>query len=82
VLTAKDIRDWLARDPRVDLAKIEDDTPLFSSGTLDSFTMVEIMTLIEEKTGRALPAIEVSPENVDTINGILALARRHEGRRP
>ena len=81
MLTAEDIRAWLARDPRIDVAKIGDDTPLFSNGTLDSFTMVEIVTLIEEKTGRPLRAIEVSPENIDTINGILDLARRQEGLR-
>ncbi len=74
MLTKEDIRTWLAREVRMDLSKITDDTPLFSSGTLDSFTMVELVALIEEKTGKPMPALEVTPENIDTINRVVAWA--------
>jgi acyl carrier protein len=75
MLTSADIRTWLAREVRIDLSKITDDTPLFSNGTLDSFTMVELVALVEERTGRLMPALEVTPENIDTINRVVAWAR-------
>jgi acyl carrier protein len=75
MLTAQDIRDWLAKEVRVDVSKLTDDSPLFSNGTLDSFTMVELVALVEERTGRSMPALEVTPENIDTINRVVAWAR-------
>jgi acyl carrier protein len=75
MLTADDIRTWLADEIHVDVGGLGDDTPLFSDGTLDSFTMVELVAFLEEKTGRVMPAIEVSPENIDTINRLVAWAR-------
>jgi acyl carrier protein len=70
--TADEIRDWLANEVRFDVARLKNDTPLFSNGTLDSFTMVELVALIEEKTGLVMPALDVTPENIDTIDRIVA----------
>jgi acyl carrier protein len=75
MLTADDIRTWLLKEIHFDASAIDDDAPLFSSGTLDSFTMVELVAFLEEKTGRVMPSIEVSPANLDTINRLLAWAR-------
>ncbi|HEY4117530.1 MAG TPA: acyl carrier protein [Byssovorax sp.] len=75
MLTADDIRQWLIKEIRFDASKLADDAPLFSNGTLDSFTMVELVAFLEEKTGRVMPTIEVAPENVDTIARLVAWAR-------
>jgi acyl carrier protein len=53
------------------------DTPLFSTGALDSLAMLSLITLIEERAGFEIRADEVTLENFDTVNRILHFA---EGR--
>jgi acyl carrier protein len=61
------MRERLGLDP----AGIEDDTPLFSTGVLDSFSMVDLIFYIESHTGRRMSPGEVSLDNLDTLGGIL-----------
>jgi acyl carrier protein len=76
MLTRDDLLTWLAEEVHADVSRIHDDTPLFSEGMLDSFTMVELVALVEEKTGTTMPALEVTPENIDTVARIVAWAER------
>ena len=45
----------IVRNP---LITIEPDTPLISSGLIDSFALVDILVRLEEVTGRKIPAGE------------------------
>lgn len=53
---------------------IEDDldsgTELFSSGILDSVSMVSLITFIEERTGSTVQPGDVTLENFDTVERI------------
>lgn len=51
---------------------IQGDTELFSTGLLDSVSMVSLITFIEEKTGATIPAGDVTLENFDTVERIVA----------
>ena len=51
---------------------IDGETELFSSGLLDSVSMVGLITFIEEKTGATIQPADVTLENFDTVERILA----------
>jgi acyl carrier protein len=55
------------------------DTPLISSGIVDSFSMVSLKVFLEKKYKISLPDNEATPEAFDTVNKICALVRRFQG---
>ncbi len=55
------------------------DTPLISSGIVDSFSMVSLKRFLETKYRITLPDNEATPEAFDTINSIVALVQKHLG---
>jgi len=52
------------------------DTPIVSSGLIDSFALVDILVKLEEVTNMRIPAGKVQPKDMDTVNLMLATARR------
>ena len=54
--------------------QITEDTPLVSSGLIDS--LVQILTHLEDVTGRRIPAGKVQPKDMDTVSLMLATAQR------
>lgn len=51
-----------------------DDTPLFSSGALDSIAMINLIAFIEEQAGIKIRADEVTLDNFDTAARISRFA--------
>lgn len=62
-----------------DDVELDENTPLISSGLVDSFSMVSLKTFLEMKYSIRLPDEEASPEAFDTVNSICALVRKHLG---
>lgn len=60
-------------DPSVE---IELDTPLVSSGLIDSFSLVELLSVLERVTGCRIPSSRVGPADLDTITKMLQVAER------
>ena len=58
--------------------KITDDTPLISSGIVDSFSMVSLKVFLEKKYNIKLPDEEATPEAFDTVNSIVELVKKHQ----
>jgi len=56
--------------------ELDADTPLISSGLIDSLALVEILCEVEDVTERRIPASKVLPKDMDTINLMLATAER------
>ena len=56
--------------------RIEEDTPLVSSGLIDSLALVEILAKLEDVTRRRIPAGKVQPKDLDTVRMMLATAER------
>lgn len=54
----------------------QDDTPLFSTGLLDSFSMVDLIGHIEKTAGIKIKATEVSLDHFDTIGRMLAFVEK------
>ncbi len=49
------------------------DTPLISSGFVDSFSMVSLKMFIEKKFNISIPDEEATPEAFDSVNKIVDL---------
>jgi acyl carrier protein len=54
--------------------ELGDDTPLFTGGLLDSFSMVDLIQFLEEESGQQMSETEVNLENLDSVGRILAYA--------
>ncbi len=55
------------------------DSPLISSGIVDSFSMVSLKRFIENKYSIKLSDEEATPEAFDTVNSICDLVNKHVG---
>ena len=53
--------------------EISYDTPLISSGFVDSFSMVSLKMFIEKKFNISIPDEEATPEAFDSVNKIVDL---------
>lgn len=63
----------LVRKP--DLA-IDENTPLVSSGLIDSMALVDLLVKLEDLTQLRIPSGKVQPKDMDTIALMFATARR------
>lgn len=63
----------LIRKPGV---TIEEDTPLVSSGLIDSMALVDLLLKLEDLTHRRIPAAKVRPKDMDTVKQMFATAER------
>ena len=52
------------------------ETPLISSGFVDSFSMVSLKLFLEKKFGINIPDDQASPEAFDSINSIVDTVNR------
>lgn len=60
----------------VDTKDINEGSPLFSSGIIDSFSLISVMTFLEQKAGISIEPSEVTLENFDSIDNILKYVSR------
>jgi acyl carrier protein len=63
----------LIRKPNV---VIEENTPLVSSGLIDSMALVDLLLKLEDLTHMRIPAGKVQPKDMDTIALMFATAQR------
>jgi acyl carrier protein len=55
---------------------IDEDTPLLSSGLVDSFALVDVLIELQKLSGRRIPTGRVSPEDMDTVRKMFETADR------
>jgi acyl carrier protein len=63
-------------DDEVDL---DANTPLISSGIVDSFSMVSLKRFLEKQYGISIPDAEASAEAFDTVARIVELVKKQQG---
>jgi acyl carrier protein len=64
-------------EDEADETNLDENTPLISSGIVDSFSMVSLKRFLEKKFSIAIPDDEASPQAFDTVTSIMALVNRH-----
>ena len=68
--------EYLDEDDDIEL---DVNTPLISSGIVDSFSMVSLKRFLEKKYAVSIPDEDASPEAFDTVTKIVALVKRLQG---
>ncbi|MGP0019573.1 MAG: acyl carrier protein [Candidatus Sulfotelmatobacter sp.] len=63
----------LIRKPGVAL---DENTPLVSSGLIDSMALVDLLLKLEDLTHMRIPAGKVQPKDLDTVAKMFATAQR------
>ena len=63
----------LIRKPGV---TIDENTPLVSSGLIDSMSLVDLLLKLEDLTQKRIPAGKVQPKDMDTVAKMFATAER------
>jgi acyl carrier protein len=64
---------------RISGANLNDDTPLQTSGILDSTAMLRVVNFVEERYGIEVRAHEMGVENFDSIDAIAAFVESKGG---
>jgi acyl carrier protein len=67
------LKEKVLRKPDV---AIDPETPLVSSGIVDSFALVETLFELERITNLRIPAIKVAPADMDTVRKMFETAAR------
>jgi acyl carrier protein len=60
-----------------DDVRITYDTPLISSGYVDSFSMVSLLVFLENKFKIKIPPSKATPEAFDSVNSIVSLVNQY-----
>jgi len=55
---------------------IDENTPLVSSGLIDSMALVDLLMKLEDLTHKRIPAGKVQPRDMDTVAKMFATAER------
>ena len=54
------------------------DTPLISSGYVDSFSMVSLLVFLQHKFKIKIPPSKATPEAFDSVNRIVSLVNQYK----
>jgi acyl carrier protein len=73
---AQQMAEHIARLIRKQGAQIEENTPLVSSGLIDSMALVDLLLKLEDLTHMRIPPGKVQPKDMDTIALMFATAQR------
>jgi len=65
--------------PGEDPGKLAPDTPLMTSGILDSLATLELVAFLEERYGIELEPADVDASRLGTLNGIAKLVTSKQG---
>jgi acyl carrier protein len=57
--------------------KITYETPLISSGYVDSFSMISLLVFLENKFKIKIPPNKATPEAFDSVNNIVSLVSQY-----
>lgn len=60
-----------------EVTEINYETPLISSGYVDSFSMVSLLVFLENKFKIKIPPSKATPEAFDSVNRIFALVNQY-----
>ena len=70
-ITKDDLLSVMRDELFLDTSAIAADTPLFSSGLIDSFSLATLILAVEEKARVKLDPLDITLDNLDSIERIL-----------
>jgi acyl carrier protein len=72
----KELIGYIAEKVTKGKSEITEDTPLVSSGLVDSFALIDIFLELQRIVGRKVPASKVQAKDMDTVRLMFATAER------
>jgi acyl carrier protein len=72
----KQMIDYIVRRIRKPGVKIDENTPLFSSGLVDSLALADLLAKLEDLTHTRIPPGMVQPKDLETVTIMFATAQR------
>ncbi len=63
-------------EDEADEIQLDENTPLISSGIVDSFSMVSLKRFLEKKYAISIPDEDATPQAFDTVASIITLVNR------
>lgn len=72
----KQMIEFVLRRIRKPNLNIDENTPLVSSGLIDSMALVDLLLKLEDLTHKRIPAGKVQPKDMDTVAKMFATADR------
>ncbi len=63
-------------EDEADEVQLDENTPLISSGIVDSFSMVSLKRFLEKKYSISIPDDQATPEAFNTVSSIIQLVSR------
>jgi acyl carrier protein len=72
----KELTGYIAEKVIKGKSEINEDTPLVSSGLIDSFALIEIFLELQRIAGRKVPASKVQTKDMDTVRLMFATAEK------
>ncbi len=73
---ARQMVEYIAGLIRKPAAILDENTPLVSSGLIDSMALVDLLVKLEDLTHMRIPAGKVQPKDLDTVAKMFATAQR------
>ena len=70
-MTEQELIEYLRNELAIETTDVDADTALFSSGRVDSFSLVTLISHIEERCRFRMSPAEVNLENLDTVGRIV-----------
>lgn len=71
-----ELLDLISQESGLDPAALKAAKGLMSTGVLDSFALVTVITFVEEQIGTEVPPADLTFDNFDSISGIVAYVER------
>ncbi len=71
------IRNEYLDEDEADEIDLNENTPLISSGIVDSFSMVSLKRFLEKKYQISIPDEEATPQAFDNVASIIELVNKH-----
>jgi acyl carrier protein len=68
-------KEYLDEDEAEEMT-LDENSPLISSGIVDSFSMVSLKRFLEKKCGVNIPDEEATPQAFDTVTSIIAVVNK------
>ncbi|WP_226663468.1 acyl carrier protein [Microbulbifer aggregans] len=69
------IKSYIASDLGIDMSKTSYSDPLFTSGLMDSFALIELLAFMEQELGAEVDVADIYIDKIDSIDSLTALIK-------
>lgn len=70
-ITFDDLKAYLMDDLGIGTNQLDEETPLYSSGLIDSISLIQLVTFLEKKIGSKIRPTDLTLDNFDSAARIL-----------